>query len=338
MFLLPTLFVIGAGANAEFGMPTGTVLKEQIAKAVDFRRGAENGLLIGDGNLYDLIGDRFRTEPDVYHNGGIELSQLMAEFASIDEALHWFSGRAEIVSLGKVCIVRNILAAEARSKLAKVERFTATNTAFPEVWATEFLSMAIGSLKKGEVEEAFSKVTIINFNYDRAIEHFLFLTLTTQFKLTEAEAVRAILKLKIIRPYGAVAPLPWQPGGTDVSFGAEFGKDHEKLFAIAENIKTYTEQANAHVQPEIQAAIQRSRVIVILGFGFHQQNMVLLKAASPDGKRIFATVLDIDRENYENLARNIANTFQSNGFPPQLIDRRSYKFLQTMRPSIMAAV
>ena len=124
-----------------------------------------------------------------------------------------------------------------------------------------------------------------------------------------------------------------------IPFGADLGNDHEQLFVASENIRTYTEQTAAHLQTDIQEAIRQSAVIVILGFGFHQQNMAILNFSTPTTKRIYGTVLNIDRENYESLARNLAHIFRSNShLAPQLLDRRSYKFLETMKPSILAAI
>jgi hypothetical protein len=338
MFSLPTLFIIGAGANAEFGMPTGADLKEQIAKDVDFRRG-HDGLLIGDRGLYELLANRFRQSSDVYIAGAIELSQQIPQFPSIDEALHWFSGRSEIVTLGKVCIVRNILAAERRSRIANAKREPSASRTYPELWANEFLSMAVGSFKREQHAEIFAQVRLINFNYDRAVEHYLFNALGANFGLTEPEAVAAISGLKVIRPYGLVAALPWKDENGAIPFGADLGNDHERLFMASENIRTYTEQTGAHLQTDIREAVGQSHVIVILGFGFHQQNMAILNFEKPGMKRIYGTVLNIDRENYESLARNLTRIFRSvNQLAPQLLDRRCYKFLETMKLSILAAI
>ena len=224
MFSLPTVFVIGAGANAEFGMPTGSALKEQIGKALKFVRDP-HGLLVGDRSLYELIGNRFRVSPDIYYDGGIELSELISRFDSIDEALHWFSARPEIVSLGKVSIVRNILAAERASNLFdSANPNLAPKRPYAEAWTPEFLKMAIGSFKREEAKAIFSQVTVINFNYDRTVEHFLFSELQTAFKLAPGEAKQAISNLKTIRPYRSVGPLPWQAGDDVVPFGQDFGK------------------------------------------------------------------------------------------------------------------
>jgi hypothetical protein len=362
MFSLPTVFIIGAGANAELGMPTGATLKERIGKALNFGRDSR-GLLVGNRQFYELIGARFRDLSDIYYDGGTELSGLIGRFESIDEALHWFSARPEIVSLGKASIVRNILAAERASdlfdsfgpNLAVVRNVLAAEPAsklldspspnlaprrvYQEVWASEFLAMAIGSFKREEAKDIFSRVTIINFNYDRTVEHFLFSELQTAFKLESVEAQQAVSNLKTIRPYGSVGPLPWQADDGVVPFGHDFGSDHDRLFQVSSNIRTFTEQAAGDVRPQIQAAIAQASVIVILGFGFHQQNMELLTSAQPGGKRIFATVFSIDGENYESLKINIRHTFRDNGIrPPQLLDRRSYKLLQTMKLAILARI
>ena len=65
--------------------------------------------------------------------------------------------------------------------------------------------------------------------------------------------------------------------------------------------------------------------------------MELLTSARPGGKRILATALSINSENYESLKLNIQHTFRDNGSRlPQLLDRRCYKLLQTMKLAILA--
>jgi hypothetical protein len=114
MFSHPTVFVIGAGASAEFGMPSGPELKRRIGATLDFRQGGPGQLLSGDKTFYEMLGARFGGGFSVYHEAANELSRICREvhFESIDEALHWFSSSPEAVALGKATIVREILAAE----------------------------------------------------------------------------------------------------------------------------------------------------------------------------------------------------------------------------------
>src|SRR5262245_13446597 len=113
MFSQPTVFVIGAGASQEFGMPLGAKLKHDIGHDLDFRRN-EDRLIRGDRNLFALVHDKLGSQV-----AADELSTIIRnfQFASIDEVLHWFSDNAEIVSLGKMMIVRKILEAERSSRL-----------------------------------------------------------------------------------------------------------------------------------------------------------------------------------------------------------------------------
>ena len=98
MISWPTVFIVGAGTSAEFGMPTGVALKEQIAKSLHFRRDAD-GQFLGDSSFHKLLSNRFQDSLDLYTNGGIELSETMEPFESIDEAveqqaatasMHWW--------------------------------------------------------------------------------------------------------------------------------------------------------------------------------------------------------------------------------------------------------
>jgi hypothetical protein len=196
--------------------------------------------------------------------------------------------------------------------------------------------MAVGSIKKEQIGDAFSKVTMINFNYDRIIEHFIYSELQSKFGVSDHEAKNVILNLKMVRPYGAVGHLPWQGGSSTVSFGAHLGNDHDKFFTFADNIHTYTEQKlEETMRQEIEVAIASARLIVFLGFGFHQQNMEILKVKDRAGaKQVIATVLGIDEENYVNIRPAISADLVCTSVP-QLLPRRAADLLLTMKSTIV---
>jgi hypothetical protein len=299
MFSQPIVFVVGAGASAEFDLPLGFQLKSSIKKALNFVRGAVGS---GDRSMFDMLGNRFRQDAAKYHEAATELAARMDEFESIDEALHWFTARAEIVLLGKAEIVRQILLAENRSKLFNAETPTLIRAnQYEETWLPYFLSMVLGSQTREQAAATpFQNITIINFNYDRTIEHFLFSRLQTNFGLRDSEAKNATSSLTVIRPYGSVGPLPWQ-NGTAVQFGNVITTDHDKLLTLAVNVRTFTEQhLSSDLQPLVRSAIEAARFVVFLGFGFHQQNMALLQCTRGESwRRVLATVLGIDQQNWE---------------------------------------
>jgi hypothetical protein len=200
MFSQPTVFVVGAGASAEFGMPSGAVLKQRIGVALDFRPGP-SGTIRGDNDLHALLSKRFTTNTRHYLNAAIELSRMIREFHfdSIDEVLHWFSSSPDTVEIGKTAIVREMLNAERNSTLFNVDdpRWIPDRDR-STTWLPQFLSMMVGSLKKEDIVRGLSNLTIVNFNYDRTVEHFLFSELQTKLGLEEAEAKDLIANLKMV--------------------------------------------------------------------------------------------------------------------------------------------
>ena len=341
MFSQPIVFVVGAGASAEFGMPTGAEMNARIAQALNFNT-APNRTVIGDRAVFDMLAIRFGTEFKKYHAAATELAVRIGEFDFIDEALQWFSATPEIVLIGKVEIVRQILLSERGGCLFNAqnpELIRSDN--YEQTWLPSFLSMAMGSLKKEQAREAFRNVTIINFNYDRTIEHFLVSRLRTNFNLDSNEASGVISNLKMVRPYGSIGPLPWRERG-GVPFGAEIKTDYERLFALSGNVRTFTEQnLSDDLRGEITSAINAARTVVFLGFGFHQQNVALLQGTrgAEAWPRVLATVKNVDPANFETMKLMIANTIRcSQPSQIQLLERYAHQLLPSMKPTLMAAL
>jgi hypothetical protein len=337
MFSQPVVFVVGAGASAEYGLPAGVAFKTQIAEAIGFTdaSGAEKG----DRQLYLLLSERFKDELRKYDQAGSELARLIPQFKSIDEALHWFSSRPEVVEIGKIAIVRQVLKAEKASSLYDLQKETSNSDQLTtNTWIPYFVTMAMSSVKRDEVNAAFRNVTLINFNYDRTVEHFLYVWLQMKFALSEAEARVAVSGLKIIRPYGKVGPLDWQDE-QGVPFGFDIGQDLGRLLTLSNSVLTYTEQnLTTEVRAEISSAINTARMIVFLGFGFHQQNMSLLQGRSAERwRRVFATILMIRDENIPIMQEFIARIGCTPDNPPLLLSWYAHSLLRDLEPALVAA-
>ena len=115
--------------------------------------------------------------------------------------------------------------------------------------------------------------------------------------------------------------------------------DHEKLFVLSENVRTYTEQnVSDSLRSNIGNALQNARRVVFLGFGFHQQNMALLQATGSheSWRRVVGTVQGIDSENWEFMKVIIGHATKCTPLESiQLLNRPAYQLLSTMRPSLM---
>jgi hypothetical protein len=238
MFAKPTVLIVGAGASKECRLPDGGELKNKIVDALRFQ--SEGGRLVhGSKEIYHALRRKCPdgSELNKYLRAGINLAATIPVQPSIDEALHFLSAQAETVELGKAAIAHEILTAEHLSHLVTgPERDQPFIDNANGTWLLPFLSMALGFSTQQQVEDAFHNVTMINFNYDRTIEYYLYWALQTR-ALVSAETARiAVSNLNIIRPYGSVGYLEWQ-----TQEGVPYGAKNADIFEVAKNVSTYTE-------------------------------------------------------------------------------------------------
>jgi hypothetical protein len=265
------------------------------------------------------------------------ISSVMPSFVSIDEALHYWSEKPDFVTLGKLAIARSILQAEAKSEIRIKPDHKVNIDSAADTWIGHFLSIALSGLKRDAVEEAFSNVTMINFNYDRVVEHFLHTALQVRAAIPSDGAAATLSKLKTIRPYGSLGELPWIS-----SAGINYGEDPgvQALIGLANKIRTYTEQQQSgDLTTEICEAIAKSALVVIVGFGFHRQNMMLLKPSKQTGigRPVLCTVSGIYDANHPKLRTRLMTLIGGN-YLPQLFDMKGQELISLMRPTIMELV
>jgi hypothetical protein len=183
---------------------------------------------------------------------------------------------------GKTAICNCILKAEKGCSLS-AEKMENT-------WFVEFFRILCADISKERVEDIFANVVIINFNYDRCIESYLFKTLQEYFNLDQIQATDLMSQLTIIHPYGHVGKL--FEHSHRVPFGASV--DGKTLLEISSGIRTFSEQMRHETDiRRIGEALYNAKAVVFLGFHFHRQNVQLLKPLEPTtGQRIFFTALD----------------------------------------------
>ena len=165
------------------------------------------------------------------------------------------------------------------------------------------------NVKRSEIEGLFNNLEIINFNYDRCLEHYLPLSLSEYYGVSPDEIRRAMQGLKVHRPYGLCGKLPWMKGdGTSVAFGEGSA---EKLSAVVERIRTFTEQLeDGDELKAIKGAVSQADRIVFLGFAFHRQNIRVLAAPIQDHTEIVATVVGISSSDQDVIEDELAKAFE----------------------------
>ena len=279
MFKKPTVFVLGAGASFECGLPLGKTLATRIEASLDPATKSSDQLL---PYLFDsgFISEN-RAE---YEIAAEQLRKTLKSSPSTDDALNWLSGNPFAVKLGKVGIVSEIMFAERESALCRAPDNPAEFANYDSTWLYQFFSMAKRDAKRESLDDIFRHVTIINFNYDRCVEQYLYEAFQQRAAIDAADAEKVVKSLKIIRPYGFLGGLWGEPG-------LPYGADRFDPVAAAERILTLTEQRANDLDQKMKDAILASRVIVFLGFGFHTQNIAALTVESEMKPRsIFATL------------------------------------------------
>lgn len=274
MFNRKTLFIVGAGAGHDIGLPVGRKLAEQIASrtaiAVDHGRLTK---ATADVDLALSFFERGDQKANEYFNAFRLIRNGVLLASSIDDFLNIHDDAPEVVLVGKAAIVRSILYAERHSKLY-VDPSNIYNKMDIEIirdsWFVKFMHVLAPGRKVADVCHVLDDVSFINFNYDRCLEYFLCHSLQLMYGIDAKKASEIVSQAPIFHPYGWVGSLDVVPFG---------GSDHSRhdYRELAGGIKTYTEQ----IQEEstvfsIREAIRSAECIVFLGFAYHRQNMNLL--------------------------------------------------------------
>lgn len=133
------------------------------------------------------------------------------------------------------------------------------------------------------LESRFERVTLLIFNYDRCVEHFIFNQLMNQYSIGEDEAAQLVKKINIYHPYGTVGDLPWENHQEGLEFGAFPEKHHwptphgiggEPVHGASQKIETFSETEAAPREFDlIKKEMELSNKVIYLGYGFHKENL-----------------------------------------------------------------
>lgn len=313
-----TLFVIGAGASSEVGMPVGRDLSEIIQKDTyldqdNIRRPASE-----TNTLLKWLTFHYRDEPAfrkrisalVQLNTGIYLA------GSIDNYIDMHSENPCISEVGKLAITNAISRAEANSHLfvsTNDEKLNLKKNGIGNSWLDSFARILFEKVRRENLNQLANNVSIVCFNYDRCIEFYLIEAIHQTFGVDYAEAHSIVSSIEIVHPYGTLGPLPdsrysGATGTTPYGHNAETGLDP---WPVCDMLKTYTEQVEDEVVlHRIRNAVENSEQIIFLGFAFHPQNMDLLTLPyTTTRKRVYATGIGVSPQEAPEVKMRLASLF-----------------------------
>jgi SIR2-like domain len=273
-----TVFIVGAGASTDFGLPLGSKLADDIRTRLEEELAAGGRLpgsilpLAIDANVRAAVEDLC---------GGLVLAR------SIDRLLDSRRDRPLVVEFGKRAIAKLIGEAE-----GEVEEATLVPTPVSSLdvggsreWASiqdvlvrskdSWLAHLFGLLCEGvspsDSEKVFENCSFITFNYDRCIEQYLRMAFQQVMNRGASDAVTLTDQIPIVHIYGSLGPLP-DSEGTGISFAP---LDHD-IDVSAGSIRTFTEGVENQTRDTARNLIKQADHVVFLGFAFDQVNVEAL--------------------------------------------------------------
>jgi hypothetical protein len=174
--------VLGAGSSFKFGLPLGSTLKEKIAKVVDiYFDDWGNKQERGSRHIVEALRQHAHknghNDINPYIRAGRNIAQALPNCDSIDEYIERHSSDKIGELCAKLGIVQCILEGEKGSKFAKSRegRTVYSIGGLGDSWISSYLRRATHRCAPDNLEEAFTKIKVINFNYDRCFEIFALL-------------------------------------------------------------------------------------------------------------------------------------------------------------------
>ena len=317
-----TILVLGAGASKEVGLPIGNELTINISKLLDIEGDYSNRVKKGDPLIYEALNAHSHAADNNgsmndYLRAARHTSEAMPQAESIDNFIHVHRGDNRIEMCGKLGIIRSILIAERKSSLyfgqAQRKRkidFSQLN----DVWLSKLFKLLTNNCTVNELEGRLGQLSLIVFNYDRCLEHYLYHALQNFYRITNTVAADLVNAIEIFHPYGVVGYLPWQGKGKSIEFGVE--PTSNQLLELSTEIKTFTEGMDPYSQDLllIKRNMLLSHRIIFLGFAFHDLNMGLLKQNEEDDvkprlKQYFATAKGLSDSNIEIIESDIKGLY-----------------------------
>lgn len=257
MISVPTVLVLGAGASAPYGFPSGRGLLLEICDNLAKKEFLQGGYERTPATREHLLEFGFREhEIDAFRE---EL--LLSMQPSVDAFLE---NRPKYMEIGKAAMASSLIPYENPGALCrhslKVEWY-------------EYLFNQMGTRRH---EFPSNQLSIVTFNYDRSLEYFLFTALKNAYGASDHQEVVDLLKpIQIVHVYGQLGkPHFLEPDGRAYTPEVDW-RAVSKCIAEIKIIPEISEESDELCQA--WKLIKQANVICFLGFGYHPMNLQRLR-------------------------------------------------------------
>lgn len=280
MITKPTVLVLGAGASIPYGYPSGAGLVRDIFQGISNTAWRE---------LFDACG------VTVSEMETLKSELHLSQKPSIDAFLEH---RTEFMKAGKIAIALSLLSKENPDALIDFD--------IREKGIYHFL---YNSLAASWEEFKENKLTVVTFNYDRSLEHFLFSALKHSYDKSDIEIAEAMQKIPIVHVHGSLGPLSWQVIGGN-NYYPLFGRKDDG-YVIGKRIRVATENIVIVSEAEPKSKefalatqlIKEAERVYFLGFGYYPVNLERLGLMQSKVLDSSVSVLDLFFDSNTDLYR-----------------------------------
>ena len=313
MLLEKTVFVLGAGASAEVGMPVSAQLKLAISELLEDRMSSD-GRTSRSAESHEFrsaVADSlpiFRGQKGLLYSAAFRISTGVSFASSIDNFLK-ITGDERVTALAKASIAKVILDCERNSKLWFDPKSYSNHldpTKIDNTWYQEFAQLFFEGLTWDDIPKELEKLVVVSFNYDRCFEHFMRHAMRALYGTSLHEVDEVLRNLKVIHPYGLVGELDWQltnPQHPGIEFG---GNWQNRLAELSPQIRTFNEAADDGILRQVRDEVASVGKLVFLGFAFHPQNVSMFKTKGPSKEKdIYATTRMISNVAWDAIKREL---------------------------------
>jgi hypothetical protein len=334
-----TTFVLGAGASHEARLPLGAGLKDAVAELLNFN--PNNRLNNEHQRIWATLAEHCRLQGEEssllkYIEAGWHIRDAMPMAASIDNFIEAHRHNHYVSTVGKIAISYEILRHERGSPLMALDIINERKSALyslSDTYYNFFFQRLCEGLQLSDLDRIFKNCSVISFNYDRTLEHYLFHAIQTYYGVDPTIAGSVMETLEIIHPYGSVGSPRWQKKSNHVELGEEiFGA---QLLKSANGIKTFSEQLDDQYSINmIEKMMGQADTIIFLGFGFHKQNINLISLKEKGlVRRIYATALGLSEDDCGIIETELAKSLKNENILIKMGRGQSCKdiFLQNRR-------
>lgn len=266
MITKKTVLILGAGASAPYGFPTGQSLLQKICD-------------IGHGSKLDHFTNdlRFDRRQSIEFFNALWMSGMMSVDAFLEH-------RPEFLKIGKGAIAFSLIPFEHSEQLFSMKTRG-------EDWYQHLfnkLSTRFEDLGK-------NNLSILTYNYDRSLEYYFLTAIKNSYGTTIDQAAENLKMIPIIHLHGQLGQL------TGLSNEVEDIRDYEKtinyksLKTAAEGIKIIHEGIEGNSEfSSAHRLISEAEIICFLGFGYDPTNLERLKINEfGGGKILLGTAYDL---------------------------------------------